>query len=110
MVLRKQITIGIVLISSVLLGGCVSESSDRYGIYDNTDNYHETKITSDNWECTDDCSGHDAGYEWASNNGITDPDDCGGKSESFIEGCQAWANEQEMDSYNEPDAGEYGYY
>ena len=43
--------------------------------------------------CTDDCSGHDAGYSWAEENGITDPVECGGKSDSFIEGCVAWAEE-----------------
>lgn len=53
----------------------------------------DNSITRDNWECTGDCSGHDAGYEWASENGITDPSDCGGKSASFIEGCEAYANE-----------------
>ena len=51
-------------------------------------------ITRDNWECTGDCSGHEAGYEWADEKGITDPSDCGGKSGSFIEGCEAYANEQ----------------
>jgi hypothetical protein len=25
--------------------------------------------------------------------GITDPDDCGGNSQSFVEGCQAYAEE-----------------
>lgn len=53
----------------------------------------DDSITSDTWECTGDCSGHDAGYEWASENGIADPSDCGGKSVSFIEGCEAYANE-----------------
>lgn len=37
--------------------------------------------------CTQDCSGHQAGYAWAEQKGITDPGDCGGKSRSFIEGC-----------------------
>ena len=46
------------------------------------------------YPCTQDCSGHDAGYQWAEDNGITDPDDCGGNSQSFIEGCQAYAEEQ----------------
>ncbi|PIR59453.1 MAG: hypothetical protein COU69_00450 [Candidatus Pacebacteria bacterium CG10_big_fil_rev_8_21_14_0_10_56_10] len=50
-------------------------------------------ITRNNWDCTDDCSGHEAGYEWAENKGITDPSDCGGNSESFIEGCEAYVNE-----------------
>ena len=54
----------------------------------------DTSVTSDNWECTGDCSGHEAGYSWAEEKGITDPSDCGGKSESFIEGCEAYANEQ----------------
>lgn len=53
----------------------------------------DDSITSDNWECTGDCSGHEAGYEWASENGISDSNDCGGKSASFIEGCEAYANE-----------------
>jgi hypothetical protein len=43
--------------------------------------------------CTDDCSGHRAGYAWAESYGITDPDDCGGNSQSFIEGCRAYAEE-----------------
>ena len=55
-----------------------SSSSGRYGNYD----------------CTYDCSGHDAGYEWAEENGIDNPDDCDGNSNSFIEGCQAYAEEQ----------------
>lgn len=45
------------------------------------------------YPCTQGCSGHEAGYEWAEDNDITDPDDCGGNSNSFIEGCQAWAEE-----------------
>jgi hypothetical protein len=43
--------------------------------------------------CTQDCSGHNAGYAWAREHGITDPGDCSGNSESFIEGCQAYAND-----------------
>lgn len=39
--------------------------------------------------------GHDAGREWAEDNDITDPDDCDGNSDSFIEGCQEYAEEQE---------------
>ena len=46
--------------------------------------------------CTDDCSGHEAGYRWAEENGIDDPDNCGGNSDSFIEGCQAYAEEQQV--------------
>jgi hypothetical protein len=38
-------------------------------------------------ECTDDCGGHVAGYEWAQDNKITDEDDCSTNSDSFNEGC-----------------------
>lgn len=41
--------------------------------------------------CTQDCLGHEAGVAWAQEHSITDPDECGGKSQSFIEGCQAYA-------------------
>jgi hypothetical protein len=52
------------------------------------------------YPCTDDCSGHEAGYTWAEEHGITDEDDCGGNSESFIEGCKAYAEEQADDTDN----------
>jgi len=50
------------------------------------------------YPCTIDCSGHEAGYKWAEEKDIDDPDDCGGNSESFIEGCQAYAKEQQIES------------
>src|SRR5690348_8954268 len=40
------------------------------------------------YSCTQDCSGHEAGYDWAERRDITDEDDCTGNSESFIEGCK----------------------
>jgi hypothetical protein len=40
--------------------------------------------------CTGDCSGHTAGFKWAEQKGIDDIDDCGGNSNSFIEGCEAY--------------------
>lgn len=43
------------------------------------------------YRCTQDCSGHIAGYSWAERKGITNPDKCAGNSESFIEGCRAYA-------------------
>lgn len=48
--------------------------------------------------CTGDCSGHQAGYDWAEDNGITDESDCDGNSNSFNEGCQAWVEENEPSS------------
>lgn len=46
-----------------------------------------------NVACTDDCSGHAAGYEWAKNNNIIASSLCSGKSNSFIEGCKVYVNE-----------------
>lgn len=43
------------------------------------------------YECTKDCSGHRAGYAWAERKGIKDPEQCTGKSQSFVEGCKAYA-------------------
>jgi hypothetical protein len=37
--------------------------------------------------------GHDAGEEWAEENGITDAYDCGGNTNSFIEGCEDYVNQ-----------------
>ncbi len=45
------------------------------------------------YRCTADCSGHEAGYAWAEKHDIRDPDECGGNSQSFIEGCRAWVEE-----------------
>lgn len=53
-------------------------------------------------DCTEDCSGHEAGYEWAEDNDIDDVDDCSGNSNSFNEGCESYVEE----NYNE-DEGEY---
>jgi hypothetical protein len=41
--------------------------------------------------CTQDCSGHEAGWAWAADNGVTDSSECGGRSQSFSEGCIAFA-------------------
>lgn len=50
---------------------------------------------------TSDCSGHRAGYEWAAQRGIESPNQCSGQSQSFIEGCRAYADEQQ--AHAEPD-------
>ena len=50
---------------------------------------------SGNYVCTQDCSGHEAGFAWAQENDIADASDCGGNSQSFIEGCEAFAEERQ---------------
>ncbi|CAI2934314.1 MULTISPECIES: hypothetical protein [Aminobacter] len=56
------------------------------------------------YPCTVDCSGHEAGYEWAERKGIDDESGCGGNSNSFIEGCRAYV-EENTDSYGVDDYG-----
>jgi hypothetical protein len=55
---------------------------------------------ADTSACTEDCSGHDAGYQWAQENEITDPDDCDGNNDSFLEGCRAYGEELERRADN----------
>lgn len=89
--------IGIVFVGWLIFSPNNNSGDER--IYEDFENGNsidmevDRSITSDNWECTSDCSGHDAGYDWASENGIEDPSECGGNSVSFIEGCEAYANE-----------------
>jgi len=45
------------------------------------------------YDCTEDCSGHEAGYAWAEKNDISDEYDCGGNSSSFIEGCLSYVQD-----------------
>ncbi len=70
-------------------------AGETYGEYDaRRDSYGGERGSYAGQGCTVDCSGHEAGYAWAQERGITDPDDCGGNSWSFIEGCRAYAEEQ----------------
>ena len=45
------------------------------------------------YECTQDCSGHRAGYAWAKNKRITVESYCTSRSNSFNEGCEAYVKE-----------------
>lgn len=40
------------------------------------------------WDCSEDCSGHIAGWEWADRNAVTEPEECRNHSRSFEEGCR----------------------
>ena len=83
---------------SALVGGCSSsEASDAHqeqayeGAQD--DLSHSTfEDVGDTSECTEDCSGHEAGFEWAKEQGVTDTSECSGDSQSFQEGCEAYAS------------------
>lgn len=58
--------------------------------------------------CTDDCSGHEAGFEWAKEGGLTDGS-CYSESESFNEGCQAYADaiEDRVNEYREENLSDW---
>lgn len=45
------------------------------------------------YDCTEDCSGHSAGYDWAAENEVCDTEFDGGGSESFAEGVRQWAED-----------------
>jgi hypothetical protein len=51
--------------------------------------------TFQRYPCTADCSGHEAGYDWAQASGVIDESGCGGNSNSFIEGCKAFVEEND---------------
>jgi hypothetical protein len=62
-------------------------------------------------ECTDDCSGHKAGYEWAEVRGITDLSTCESilsrspNRTSFYEGCVTYTEDPSRGA-DEDDDGE----
>lgn len=58
------------------------------------------------YTCTKDCSGHKAGYEWAKKKNLTDPADCRGRSNSFVEGCRAFTLSFEDTPYQAPEDGD----
>lgn len=72
---------------AVLAGETYEEFDDR------RDSLDESNGAFAGGGCTEDCSGHEAGYAWAEEKGVTDPDRCGGKSWSFVEGCRAYAEQ-----------------
>ena len=49
--------------------------------------------TFGSYDCTEDCSWHEAGYEWAEENDIDDEYDCDWNSNSFNEWCIEYVEE-----------------
>jgi hypothetical protein len=94
--------------AALILGGCSSEPSDQDidQAYENAQDdlsgatYEDVGDTS---ACTVDCSGHNAGFEWAQQQGVTDRSECSGDSKSFVEGCEAYADAVEESADEETD-------
>ncbi|RSV20360.1 hypothetical protein CA236_00125 [Sphingomonas sp. ABOLG] len=84
-------------------------AGETYAEYDDRRDVTATGLYSSGYQCTEDCSGHDAGRQWAEQRGITNADDCGGRSWSFVEGCRSYADEQTSSSSTESDAEEVVY-
>jgi hypothetical protein len=67
-----------------------------------------TSETFDEDPCSIDCSGHQAGYDWAERNSIDDEDVCdraadNSNSPSFGAGCKAYANGDSPDGDEDDD-------
>lgn len=83
----------------------IAKYSPSYSPTYNVPNYNTTTYSPPQYfggyECTDDCSGHEAGYAWAEDKNIDNFDDCGGNSASFIEGCQSYVEETYPENVDE---------
>src|SRR5580704_3236350 len=60
----------------------------------------QAPLTFHGFTCTEDCSGHEAGYNWAEEHDIDDPHTCYSgprlsdpDNESFSEGCEAYVDD-----------------
>jgi hypothetical protein len=101
-----------VLASGLLIvNACSSQPSDE-----ETDQAYESaqeqlsdatfEDVGDTGDCTEDCGGHDAGFEWARDQGVTDSSECSGDSQSFVEGCEAYASAVETAADDDLDSDE----
>ena len=73
-----------------------------------TGNPDRSPNTFAGYECTQDCSGHEAGYAWAEEHDITDGDACDAAGEhsnspSFAEGCRAYVDGDDPEQSEDTD-------
>lgn len=71
--------------SSLTQEEALYQAHERYGDADYSD-------LGKPYPCLGSCSGQDAGVQWAKESKIVYPDDCGGRSSSFYEGCVTYAD------------------
>jgi hypothetical protein len=61
-------------------------------------------ISFDGYQCSDDCSGHQAGYDWAQQNQIDDESSsCSTPSNSFNEGCASYVQSGPVTALDDED-------
>lgn len=58
-----------------------------------------TGPTFEGFDCKTDCSGHEAGYEWARRNDVTSAAECENRSKSFEEGCVVYLENERRTLY-----------
>ena len=106
----KKYLITLMLIAPLFGCGSGSRYSD-YNDYENSAISNEEKSTYTDADASDvnpedveqpdfngcihDCSGHEAGFEWARNNDVTDEIECGSRSQSFHDGCVQFVDERQ---------------
>lgn len=49
--------------------------------------------------CTNDCSGHEAGFLWAKQKGVRDEAECDGSSDAFQQGCFTFVKENDQRTF-----------
>jgi outer membrane protease len=59
--------------------------------------------TFDGNTCLGDCSGHQAGYDWAEQNDVDDESSCSTPSTSFNQGCESYVEENAASVSDEED-------
>lgn len=82
--MAKVLTILFIIGAVTLLFTNFSGRRHEYDYNYLTGKYEKVNTTG----CTEDCSGHNAGYNWAYKKDLTKRSECTGNSSSFIEGCK----------------------
>lgn len=105
---KLGIAFSLFIFGVVVYGFIIDDSSNKSAPVNNY--YPESNRSFKDYPCTVDCSGHEAGFEWAEDNSIEDASDCNGNSNSFNEGCNAWVEENvpEDNRYDDFDTGRFG--
>lgn len=74
-----------------MVSSSMNDTKERKQIEERYRENAQYVIENGDEDCTDDCSGHQAGYDWAGYNMVCDDEYDSGNSESFNEGVRAWA-------------------
>ena len=81
----KHFILGLILLALLSIVGCTASPSEKTGDKETSERCTEPQNPYE------DGSGHYAGYEWAETN---DLGTCGGRSQSFIEGCEEYQQQE----------------